>query len=99
MSIKITKDGRTLRSGKDYTKFRRALYFQQKMNCFECGTATSISADLVSEYSFHVDHTNGRAAGKRDDTPEACKGLCGKCHRIKHHQQSAEQSEPRWSRK
>jgi hypothetical protein len=99
LSIKVTKDGRTIRTGKDYTLFRLRLWKSQLGYCAGCGGKTDYYADLEADWSFHVDHTNGRAAGKRDDTPESCKGKCGKCHRIKHNQQSTVPSELHWSRK
>lgn len=87
MPIKITKDGRTIRTGRDYTKFRRELRDSQRGWC-RCGLPTSLTADLRADWSFHVHHTNGRGMGgsKRDDTLKACVGLCGKCHRKEHNQ-------------
>lgn len=86
MSVRITKDGRRILSGKDYTEFRQDLHSRQSGNCAECGKVTSLTAPIESDWSFHTDHTKGRGGGKRDDTFEACKGLCGSCHRNKHNQ-------------
>lgn len=86
--IKTTKDGRTILDGKDYTRFRRALWEAQEGECSNCHLATSTTCDLEYDHSFHVDHKTGRGigGGKRDDTFAACRGLCGKCHRLKHNQ-------------
>lgn len=86
MSVKVTKDGRRIRTGKDYTAFRRGLWDRQAGGCDTCGRPTSLSADLISDYSFHVHHKRGRGGGKRDDTLEACVGLCGADHRKVHGQ-------------
>lgn len=82
MSVKITKDGRTLRKGRDYTLFRRDLWLFQDGECSNCHAKTSLVADFDLDYSFHVHHKNGRGMGgsKRDDTVEACIGLCRSCH-------------------
>ena len=86
--IKTTKDGRTIREGKNYTIFRWQLWGNQDGICVRCFRDTSLSADLEDDRSFHVHHKNGRGMGgsKRDDTFEACTGLCGKCHREEHNQ-------------
>jgi hypothetical protein len=97
MSIRVTKDGRTIRTGKHYADFRFDLYQKQGAMC-NCGRMTSLYMESVYDSSFHVHHVNGRGGGKRDDTLEACEGLCGRCHRIKHGQQSAVPSDLKWSR-
>jgi hypothetical protein len=87
--IKTTKDGRTIREGKDYTIFRWQLWERQTVGmCARCHKGTSLSADPEDYNSFHVHHVNGRGmgGGKRDDTFEACVGLCGACHRKEHGQ-------------
>lgn len=88
MPIKVTKDGRTIRAGRDYSQLRRDLHFQQDARCVRCKRFTFLTAYIEQDNSFHVHHTNGRGMGgsKRDDTLEACEGLCGKCHRKEHHQ-------------
>src|ERR1039457_648509 len=98
MSRKITKDGRTILSGKDYTAFRQAIYVAQNSLCGYCRRTTSLTVDIECDWSFQVDHTRGRGGGRRDDTYEACSGVCGGCHRRKHNQQSAVPSELKWSR-
>lgn len=100
MAVKVTKDGRTIRSGKTYTAFRYELWLCQNKLCADCGRQTDLHVDLSWNTSFHIDHVDGRGLGgsKRDDTFLACKGKCGKCHRIKHGQQSAVQSQPQWRR-
>lgn len=87
--IGTTKDGRVIRSGRDYSQFRRDLHFLQDALCARCLRYTLLGAWLEDDNSFHVHHTNGRGMGgsKRDDTLEACEGLCGKCHREEHNQQ------------
>jgi hypothetical protein len=86
--IKTTKDGRTIRTGKDYTAFRREVYEMQSGRCVRCIRTTSLEADILSDYSFHVHHRDGRGMGgsKRDDVPSKVEGLCGKDHRLEHHQ-------------
>jgi hypothetical protein len=106
--VKITKDGRTIRTHKSYTEFRRDLHKTQGGRCAnpECeqsdGRMTFLYAPLELDCAFHVNHLNGRGAGKRDDVVtrdgrEVCRGDCGKCHRIFHGQQSAVESQPQWS--
>jgi hypothetical protein len=84
--IKVTKDGRTIRTGKDYTDFRSVLWHQQMGTCAECRIDTSLTADIESDYSFHVHHIGGRGLGgsKRDDVSGKCVGLCGLHHREEH---------------
>jgi hypothetical protein len=88
MPVKITRDGRVIRTGVEYTRFRQQLFYDQKGQCAECGRVTSLMAPLCSDWSFHVHHTRGRGMGssKRDDTAESCVGLCGEDHRRKHGQ-------------
>jgi len=85
--IKTTKDGRTIRTGKDYTEFRGLVWTTQGGHCAKCARFTFLSHPLEWDSSFHNHHKNGRGGGKRDDTLEACTGLCGKCHREEHGQQ------------
>ena len=84
--IKVTKDGRTIRTDSDYTKFRGHLYQYQSGECFNCSRLTELSMPHECDESFHVHHVDGRGMGgsKRNDTLEACKGLYGKCHRTIH---------------
>lgn len=86
--IKTTKDGRTILTGKDYTRFRSRLHEQSYDLCIRCGRRALLSVPLDWDNSFHVHHKNGRGMGgsKRDDTFESCEGLCGKCHREEHNQ-------------
>jgi 5-methylcytosine-specific restriction endonuclease McrA len=85
---KITKDGRTIRTGEDYTEFRRAVHFHQDGNCKRCGRFTSLTADLLADHSFHVHHVGGRGLGgsKRNDILDKVEGLCGFDHRREHGQ-------------
>jgi HNH endonuclease len=84
--IKMTKDGRVICTGKHYSQFRAVLFAVQEASCARCGTGVALSSPLEWDSSFHVHHKNGRGMGgsKRDDTLEACEGLCGKCHREEH---------------
>ena len=86
--IKTTKDGRTIRTHEDYSHFRWQLYQGQCGACSNCSRVTHILHDPLCNDSFHVHHKNGRGmgGGKRDDTLEACTGLCGRCHRKEHGQ-------------
>lgn len=107
--IKITKDGRTIRTGKDYTEFRNEVHFLQKSHCAnpDCeikgGRLTYLYEPLVYSGSFHLNHLHGRGGGKRDDVifrdgKQMVRGDCGKCHRVFHDQQERIASEPQWSR-
>lgn len=91
--IRITKDSRTLRTGADYTKFRREVYADQCGHCIECGQWTSLQAEIESDYSFHLAHiqTRGMGGAFRDDVVGTRKGQvaggkCGRCHRQEHGQ-------------
>lgn len=88
-STRVTHDGRTILSDKDYAVFRKSLYAYQAGMCAECDRFTQLEADIECDWSFHVHHKNGRGLGgsKRDDTINSCLGLCGKCHRVSHGQQ------------
>lgn len=88
MPVKVTKDNRVIRTGQAYTTFRADLHRRQNLRCANCGRTTSLTVDLEHDFSFHVDHKNGRGMGgsRRDDTFESCQGLCGRCHRDKHGQ-------------
>lgn len=72
----------------------------------KCDGITSLTADLESNYSFHVAHRGSRGMGGalRDDVigpnrGQVEGGKCGQCHRQEHHQQEEVQSQPQWSRK
>lgn len=108
--IKYTKDGRTIRTGADYTAFRFEVYLVQSSRCgnpkceIKGGRFTSLDSALESYDSFHLNHLHGRGGGKRDDVmfrngKQMVRGDCGKCHRVFHGQQEAVQSQPQWSRK
>lgn len=107
MSVQVTKDGRTLRDSKDYTKFRKEVFSYQQGTCFapNCERRCDLSVPLEYDNSFHLNHLNGRGGGKRDDVmfradgQQMVRGDCGKCHRMFHGQQSRVQSQPQWSRK
>lgn len=103
--IKITKDGRTILSGIDYTHFRYELWISQNKKCIKCGRDTDLLVDLSANHSFHLAHrgTRGMGSGFRDDVLGPNKGQveggkCGRCHRQEHNQQSAVDSKPQWSR-
>src|ERR1035438_1893577 len=93
MSVKVTKDGRTIRTDVDYTAFRREVYKFQLGRCgnpgceIRVGRPTRLDAELISDYSFHLNHLHGRGGGKRDDVmfrdgEQIVRGDCGKCHKI-----------------
>ena len=82
--IKLTKDGRTIRTGKHYTLFRAWTHTQQSECCSNCGRYTSLEADIEYYNSFHLHHIGGRGGGKRDDVPGKTTGLCWRCHREAH---------------
>jgi hypothetical protein len=89
--IKVTKDGRTIRTGTDYTGFRRVVHRGQWGNCLNCGRNTSLTVAFESDFSFHLTHcgTRGLGGSLRDDVLGTKKGQveggkCGKCHRAEH---------------
>jgi len=91
MSIKKTKDGRTIRTGKEYTDFRRQLYDKQKRLCIKCGRVTRLDISIYFGNSFHVAHRGSRGMGSaiRDDVVGEKRGQveggkCGACHREDH---------------
>ena len=89
--IKTTKDGRTIRTEKDYTEWRREMWGQQGGACQSCGRPTNLSVPIEYPNSFHCHHIYGRGGGKRDDVrfrgeKQMCRGDCGACHREVHHQ-------------
>lgn len=108
--LKYTKDGRTIRTGADYTAFRFEVYLVQSSRCanrncdIEGGRFTSLDHPLEFDDSFHLNHLQGRGGGKRDDVmvrngKQIVRGDCGKCHRVFHGQQEAVRSQPQWSKK
>lgn len=109
--IRITKDGRTIRTGRDYTEFRREVYADQKGQCGDpkCdlaqqgGRVCSLMVPLEWDEAFHLNHLSGRGGGKRDDVMfrngrQVCRGDCGKCHRVFHGQQGKVPSRLHWSK-
>jgi hypothetical protein len=90
MPVKMTKDGRTIRTGVHYTIFRAQMYDKLGGSCQKCERSTSLHVPPEYDGSFHCHHRNGRGlgGGKRDDTHEACEGLCGKCHRAEHNRRN-----------
>ena len=93
MPITTTKDGRTIRTGKSYTEFRREVYEAQSGRCMECPRQTSLTADIDSDFSFHIAHrgSRGMGSGIRDDVVGPKRGQveggkCGRCHRQEHGQ-------------
>ena len=81
--IQKTHDGRTRRTGKDYSDFRKAIWAMQDYRCGICGRFVSFDAEF-----WHIHHLGGRGMGgsRRDDVPEAVMGLCTYCHRSEHGQ-------------
>lgn len=79
--IKTTKDGRTILTGRHYRMFRCRVIQAALLRCQRCGRGIDLD-------TMHVHHTRGRGmgGGKRDDTLQACKALCGDCHRKEHNQ-------------
>ena len=102
MAEQITKDGRRILTGRQYSAFRHSLFKMQNGQCASCGRATDLKVQNTADYSFQVHHVKGRGGKRNDDVHTAhkpgCVGWCGKCHRMHHGQQSAVQSQPHWSR-
>lgn len=93
MAVITKKDGRTIRTGKDYTSFRVQLWKEQRRLCIECGRVTDIAVPALWDDSFHVAHRGSRGMGAaiRDDIVGPNRGqveggLCGRCHRKQHNQ-------------
>lgn len=93
MPIKTTKDGRTIRTGQDYSFFRQQVWMLQVGKCMCCPRKTRLELDIDSDYSFHLSHVGSRGMGSafRDDVLGTKKGQveggkCGACHREEHHQ-------------
>jgi hypothetical protein len=91
--IKTTKDGRTIRTGEDYTAFRYQLHGEQSGCCVDCGRYTDPEAPLEWDSSFHIAHRGSRGMGSaiRDDVVGPKRGQveggkCGGCHRKEHGQ-------------
>ena len=84
--IRTTKDARTIRTGSDYVRFRIDVAESQQYRCAMCGRSMFLTRDIELDDSCHLHHRKGRGMGgsKRDDTPEMCVALCGKCHREIH---------------
>lgn len=96
MSIKITKDGRTIRTGAHYSRFRHSVYESQQGRCIgeRCGKLTSLVVPIEWGNSFHIAHRGSRGMGSsfRDDVVGPNKGQveggkCGSCHRREHNQE------------
>ena len=81
--IRTTKDGRTIKTGADYLLFRMEVAESQRHRCAMCGRFIFFHHSFELDDSCHLHHRNGRGMGgsKRDDTPDMCVALCGKCHR------------------
>lgn len=93
MSIQRTKDGRTIRSGKDYTEFRLSLWKEQAYRCMDCNRITDATLHPSCYRSFHVAHRGSRGMGGaiRDDVVGPKRGQveggkCSRCHRQEHSQ-------------
>jgi 5-methylcytosine-specific restriction endonuclease McrA len=99
MSIRILKDGRVVRSGKDYTELRIAVFLRDKGRCIRCRKRVFLEQQ-GSDWDMHLAHIHARkmGGGSRDDTKENTITLCAACHRREHNQQSAVPSELKWSR-
>lgn len=102
MSIVITKDGRTIRDGKDYSEFRIQLHKDQQGICMTCGRLTSLVVPLEYGHSFHVSHRGSRGMGSaiRDDVVGPKRGQveggkCGGCHRQEHNQELYHERSPK----
>jgi hypothetical protein len=98
--IFTTQDGRTIRSGEDYTAFRREVFDLQNGLCIRCESSVLFDLDPALPNSFHLHHKHGRGlgGGKRDDKVKTTEGLCGDCHRADHGQ-SYSKAKLHWVRK
>ncbi len=81
MGVKITKSGRTILTGKDYTEQKRVVWERQGRKCADCGRS------IPDPRYAHYHHAKGRSRGLRDDLDPANKLLCGIiCHGQRHGQ-------------
>lgn len=96
MAIRITKDGRTILTGLDYTIFRQQIYFIQGGKCLTCGRWCSLDGEMHWPNYFMVHHKDGRGGGKRDDIHSAVEGVCSQCHSKTHNPKAVTKSAP-WS--
>jgi hypothetical protein len=63
--IRTTKDGRTIRTGHNYTAFRRNIHEEQSGACMKCERPTSLTAPLEWDSSFHLHHIGGQGNGRK----------------------------------
>jgi hypothetical protein len=94
--IEIKRDGRVIRTGRDYSEFRKSIFENQNGCCADCGIACEFVADPDWHCSFHVHHKHGRGLGgsRRTDTLEECVGWCGACHHSHHEEERNGWSKP-----
>lgn len=88
------KKGRTIRTGRAYSEFRRELFDDQGGLCLRCSRRIVFEADIDADFSAHLSHRGSRGMGGaiRDDVVGPNRGqvegiICGQCHRKEHHQQ------------
>lgn len=84
MGVRITKTGKTILTGKDYSRLREEVFESQRdedgiSRCCDCG-------DQIFLETMHLHHLSGRAGGKRNDVKEEVVGACPRCHGRRHGQ-------------
>jgi len=87
MTIVLKKDGRTILTGKHYTKLRESVWLSFAGRCVNCMRYVNLMP-CGTDADMHLHHKNGRGMGgsKRNDVIEECEALCAACHRKEHNQ-------------
>lgn len=72
----ITKDGRTILSGKAYRDLCYKVWLRDGRQCVDCGTPLAVFSTIL------IDHIKKRkmGGGWRNDVPENLRTLCLACH-------------------
>jgi 5-methylcytosine-specific restriction endonuclease McrA len=84
---RLTKDGRTILTGRDYQRLREAVYLRDRGRCVACGGLVSLVI-CDNDSDMHLAHVKARkmGGGSRDDTPENTMTKCRRCHMKEHNQ-------------
>lgn len=87
MTVTVKKDGRTILTGKHYTKLREQVFLRDKGRCTSCDRHVGLMpCGADSDMHLHHKHGRGIGGGRRDDVLSECEALCAACHRKEHNQ-------------